>query len=418
MNPRTIQKLRRKFILIATSTYFFVMVFIGGCINISNYGLTRTQIYKILDFLVEYNGTVPDSASKDYLNDFSPEFTHSARSFTVSYSSDGDVDVTSTSHTAEVSDDEAESYAQRAIRRGKQYGRMGDYYYEVADTDDGQLVVFLNCLTQITQNKKIMHMTVLICLAGLVITVILVNIFSGRVVQPEIENMRRQKQFITNAGHELKTPLAVIRANTEVEEMINGENEWTQSTMRQVDRMDHLVQNLITISRAEENEDSSMLAIVDISKAVGSVAESCRETADREQKTLIIHLQPGIHAFVNESRIRQLVSILTDNALKYCDDKGTISICLDTVRHGRLLRLVVSNSFADGKNVDYSRFFDRFYREDESHAQDSEKGGYGIGLSIAESICRQYRGSIDVSWKDGVISFTCLLHLIKGPAAV
>jgi two-component system sensor histidine kinase CiaH len=416
LNPRTIQKLRRKFILIATSTYFFVMVFIGGCINISNYGLTRTQIYKILDFLVEYNGTVPENTSKDYLNDFSPEFTHSARYFTVTYASNGDIDVTSTSHTTEVSDDEAEAYAQKAINRGRQYGRMGDYYYEVADTDDGQIVVFLNCLTQITQNRKIMHMTVLICMAGLVITVILVNIFSGRVVQPEIENMRRQKQFITNASHELKTPLAVIRANTEVEQMINGENEWSQSTMRQVDRLSSLVQNLIMISRAEDSEDRSLFTVVDISKTVGDMAESCRETAGRDQKTLIVHLQPGIHALADESRIRQLVSILTDNALKYCDDKGTISICLDTVRHGRLIRLVISNSFADGKDVDYSRFFDRFYREDESHAQDSEKSGYGIGLSIAESICRQYRGSIDVSWKDGVISFTCLLHLVKGPA--
>ncbi len=418
MNPRTIQKLRRKFILIATSTYFFVMVFIGGCINISNYCLARTQIYKILDLLVEYNGVVPEGKSKDYLNDFSPEFTHSARYFTVTYARNGDVDITSTSHTSEVSDDEAEDYAQKALRRGRQYGRMDSYYYEVSTTDDGQIVVFLNCLTQITQNRKIMHMTILICLAGLVITVILVNIFSGHVVQPEIENMRRQKQFITNAGHELKTPLAVIRANTEVEEMINGENEWTQSTMRQVDRLDRLVQNLIMISRADENEDRSTLTIVDISKTVGDMIESCRETADREQKTLVVHLQPGIHALADETRIRQLVSILTDNALKYCDDKGTVSICLDTVRHGRLLRLVISNSFADGKDVDYSRFFDRFYREDESHTQDSEKGGYGIGLSIAESICCQYRGSIDVSWKNGVISFTCLLHLIKGPAAV
>ena len=103
-----------------------------------------------------------------------------------------------------------------------------------------------------------------------------------------------------------------------------------------------------------------------------------------------------------------LASLLIDNAFKYCDENGRVTFTLDTLKKGRTLRMICSNSYAEGASVDYSRFFDRFYREDSSH--NSDKGGYGIGLSIAESICQQYGGSIDVSWKDGEISFTCLLN--------
>ena len=103
------------------------------------------------------------------------------------------------------------------------------------------------------------------------------------------------------------------------------------------------------------------------------------------------------------NQISQLTALLVDNAIKYCDDGGEITVELS--QKGRYIRLIVSNSYAEGANQDYRRFFDRFYREDEAHTQG--RGGYGIGLSIAEGLMEQYRGSIDVSWKDGVISFTC-----------
>ena len=112
-----------------------------------------------------------------------------------------------------------------------------------------------------------------------------------------------------------------------------------------------------------------------------------------------------------ESRIRQLTVILIDNAFKYCDEKGLVHITFSRTRIGRQARLTVSNSYAAGKDVDFSRFFERFYREDTSHTANENAGGYGIGLSIAESICTQYKGSIRASWKDGIITFTCVLGL-------
>ena len=113
----------------------------------------------------------------------------------------------------------------------------------------------------------------------------------------------------------------------------------------------------------------------------------------------------------DESKIRQLAVILIDNAFKYCDEEGSILVTFSKTRIGRQVRLTVSNSYAKGKEVDYSQFFDRFYREDSSRSTNKEKDGFGIGLSIAESICTQYKGNIRAAWKDGTITFTCLLGI-------
>ena len=222
--------------------------------------------------------------------------------------------------------------------------------------------------------------------------------------------MEKQKQFITNASHELKTPLAVIKANTEMQEMLDGESEWSQSTLRQVDRMNGLIGNLVQIARAQERSAGAVRAI-DIAPAVRETADSFVPVAVSAGKTLTREIPDSLILKADESRIRQLTSLLADNAVKYCDDGGAILIRL--AHSGRNAVLTVSNDYAEGADVDYSRFFERFYRQDESRTISTDahgaasKSGYGIGLSIAESIVKSMNGSIRVSWKDGRISFTC-----------
>ena len=118
-------------------------------------------------------------------------------------------------------------------------------------------------------------------------------------------------------------------------------------------------------------------------------------------------LEEDVRMVARESAIQQLVTLLVDNAIKYCDPGGSVRVALSAPRKGRQVQIEVSNSYAAGETIDYSRFFERFYRNDEAH---SNQGGYGIGLSVAESICDRYRGSIKASWKDGDITFTCLLR--------
>ena len=190
--------------------------------------------------------------------------------------------------------------------------------------------------------------------------------------------------------------------------MMNGENEWNQSTMRQVDRMSTLIQNLVLIAKGQESEDKEEMIDTDVSEVINSTVETFKTVANTDEKELTSNVSEGIHMTAEGSSIRQLATLLIDNAIKYCDDNGKINVSLS--QKGKVTRFEVSNTYAEGKDVDYSKFFERFYRQDESHTgTNNKKGGYGIGLSIAEAIVKRYKGSINASWKDGVITFTCLL---------
>ena len=189
--------------------------------------------------------------------------------------------------------------------------------------------------------------------------------------------------------------------------MINGENEWNQSTLRQVDRMNGLIANLVMIARAEEKEDAGEMTLLDVSKLVRETADTFLPVAQQDGKQFEISVPEGILLTAEESDIRQLSSVLIDNAIKYCDEHGTIRVTLAALSRGRQIRLEVSNSYGEGKEIDYSRFFGRFDRQDQSHHAD--RGGYGIGLSIAETLVNKYHGSIDAGWKDGMITFKAVL---------
>lgn len=177
--------------------------------------------------------------------------------------------------------------------------------------------------------------------------------------------------------------------------------------MRQVDRMTGLIQNLVMVSRAQEKENNSERKKINVSAALQETSDTFLPVAVQNGKKLEKEIQENVMMTANESQIRQLSSLLIDNAIKYCDDGGTIRVTL-TQKGRSPVRLDVSNNYAKGGDVDYARFFERFYRQDKSH--NIEKGGYGIGLSIAQAIVEQYKGSsIDAAWKDGIITFTCLL---------
>jgi signal transduction histidine kinase len=221
--------------------------------------------------------------------------------------------------------------------------------------------------------------------------------------------MENQKRFITNAGHELKTPIAIISANAETIEMINGKSQWTGSILKQVRRLNNLITDLITLSKMGERSQTDLnMVSVDVSDTVQTVTESFQPMVTDEQKTLVSHIQPDLHIVSDAKCLYELVNILVDNAVKYCDDGGTIDVTLKSGKKNKGIIVTVANNYADGKNVDYSRFFERFYRGDESH--NSQKSGYGIGLSMAEELTQLLKGKISVNFKDGIITFMIKLN--------
>lgn len=425
MNEQAIKKLRRKFTWSAFLSFLIVMLLMGGMIYFVNLHTTIEHIHTVLNYIVENGGNIlkADERKKDneyHMNededyydiwkeifhtgiDSSPEFRYSTRYFSVIYNCDGNVETVETKSIASVSEEQAKKYAEKALKKNNTYGSFGNYYYQLENTEDGIIIVFLDCTANMASIGRLLNIILLLVLVGAAGAYLLVRIMSYRMIQPEIKAAERQKQFITNAGHELKTPLAVIKANTELDVMLNGENDWNKSTLRQIDRMTKLIADLITISRAEEKIDEKNISEFDFSNVAKDAADSFKTVALNSGKTLETEIEENVRIKGDQSKLQQLVTLLTDNAVKYCDDKGKIKVTLSS--KGKNVRLAVYNDYADGDKVDCSRFFERFYRADDSH--NTDKGGYGIGLSIAESIVRNNKGTIQVNWSNGVICFIC-----------
>ena len=237
----------------------------------------------------------------------------------------------------------------------------------------------------------------------LLLYVLLMIHFSKKLVQPFIENDERQKRFITNASHELKTPLAVISANNEMTEAVSGKTKWTESTGRQVKRLQSLIEDLVVLTRLDEMAEIA-LTDIDCSALVLETAESFRDVIESSGRTYRCEIEPNIHVQGEQRAIQQLTSILLDNAAKYCDEGGTITVKLSGKSKGKGAVCSISNTYAAGANEDTSRFFERFYRQDESH--NSGKSGFGIGLSMAKEITERLKGRIRASYSNQTISFT------------
>ena len=436
MNEKAIKKLRRKFTILALLSFVAVMLFMSITIYITNVVTTSRQVENTLIFLTSDSRIAQDAlgglmtmdeaqptedipeerngfldgifgALRDMFNTNAKsrsEVMYSLRYFTVIYLNDEPIEVL---HLNEMDESDAIAIAEfvKSEAGDAQSGKVGNYAFKTKTAGNSSALVLMNIENELANVRRVGNITLTLSIFGSLLALIVVRILSKIAIRPEIRNAENQKKFITNASHELKTPLAVIRANTELEMMMHGEDEWNRSTMNQVDRMTGLIQNLVMIAKADEKANKEDMSQTDVSECVSGTADTFLPVATQSGKNLTKDIPEGITMLAHESHIRQLTSLLVDNAIKYCDDGGTIDVAL--AQKGKGVKLTVSNHYAEGENVDYSRFFDRFYRQDESHNID--KGGYGIGLSIADSLVRQYKGKIDVSWKDGMISFVCVL---------
>ena len=456
MTEHEIKRIQNRFIMTSTLTLFCVMLIMGGFIYLFGTITIRNEAQQIMRYIVENDGDLPkpdtiqdneeeshdsDSDEEDTddpsftetmewslqsifgVGDFfgeTPDSYYTTRYFAVLFDESETVSLIKTSHIAYIEEEQAEEYARIALDRPFHFGNFGRYYYYCADRESGgTIVVYLDRTEQLSLMRRVLISVLSILGLGTFLSFFIMRLLSKGFVRTEVENVEKQKQFITNASHELKTPLAVIKANTEMQEMMDGESEWSQSTLRQVDRMTGLIGNLVQIARAQEMTDGE-LAPTDIAAAVLETADSFAPVAASDGKKLEKEIPDSLVTKSSDSSMRQLTSLLIDNAIKYCDDGGTIKVELTRSRRGAVL--TVSNDYAEGANVDYTRFFERFYRQDEAHTisagtvtgssegssgERTGKSGYGIGLSIAESLVKSMMGSIDVSWNKGRILFTC-----------
>ncbi|MCD7771271.1 MAG: HAMP domain-containing histidine kinase [Oscillospiraceae bacterium] len=327
----------------------------------------------------------------------SPELEYETRYFTVTFNNrSGNLVSVNTGKIAAVDSSAAVEYAEKVLAKSSTKGFVDDYRYLVYDGETEKTIVFLDCARNMSTFRTVITASLGISATGLVMVLILLIFLSGRIVKPFWENYEKQRRFITDAGHDLKTPLTVIGADAEVLEMDIGENEWITDIRNQVTRLTDMTNSLIMLSKMEEPEPQYQMIDFPLSDIVEEVLDQYRSLAKTHEKNLSGSIQPMISLNGDEKSIRRLLGVLLDNAMKYSDEHGTITLTLEQQRG--TIRLSVFNTCPYMPKESLPHLFDRFYRTDES--RNSQTGGYGLGLSIAAAIVTAHKGKISASTTD------------------
>ena len=293
--------------------------------------------------------------------------------------------------------DALQSKVIEALEKGKTSGFIGSYRFLKVETNVGNLILFLNCQRELDSYESFVKNSVLISIGVILSVLVLIILVSKRVIAPIQETYLKQKQFITGASHELKTPLAIISSNADVLEMMNGDSKWTQNIHNQVDRLSGLVNSLVVFSRMEEKDTVERIHF-DLTEALKLRIEDFDELANFQKKNIVADVDPNLKYYGEKDSIIQLMDILLENAIKYAPEDSDISVKLNKNR--RYATLKVSNR-ADVQKGDLSKVFDRFYRLDES--RNSAIKGYGIGLSMAQLIAEKHKETIQAyAPEDGI----------------
>lgn len=423
-----IKRLRRKLIAASMLSLLLVLTVVMGALNIFNYRSMTAQADSTLALLAEGGGTFPaafpgilpgGSASpaeptkpttaeptdppKHTKRRFSVELPFMSRYFSVVFDADGAVMYTDTSRIAAVDETTAIEMAARVRGAARERGFAGDYRYICQTLNSGVRVIFLDCERERATFRTFLWGSCAVSTVGLGAVFVLIWLLSGRIVRPMSESYEKQRRFITDAGHELKTPITIIDADAELLEMeVGEENEWLHDIRRQTARLGRLTADLIYLSKMDEERVELQMIEFPFSDVVTETAQSFAAPAMTQGKRFTVDVEPMLTLCGDEKSIRQLVSILLDNALKYSPDGGEITLTVR--RQGRSVTLTAANTAEPLDSDHLSHLFDRFYRVDGARSG----GGYGLGLSIARAIVTAHKGRITAACEGGqlVISVT------------
>ena len=393
-----IQKLRGRFIVLAMSTLLAVLVVLVGGINFASYSGIVSEADRLLTAenpgrIAKNKGSIGAGAN-GLFSQFTPDNHNYARFFSVTLAADGTVWDILLPIGSMLEESEASALAMKALSKDADTGFQSIYRYRKQYDGDTVRIHFLDCGREISAYRQFLLTSVLLSAVGLLLIFGIVVYASGRIVRPFAESYEKQKQFITDAGHEIKTPLTIIQADADVLEMDLGENEWLADIQSNIRRLTELTNDLVSLARMEEGGTDLELLEIPVSDVVSETAHAFHTLAQAQKKELRIAVEPMLSMEADEKAITKLVSILLDNALKYSPEGTAIHLAL--AKQGKQLKLAVQNvsavSLPEG-NLD--RLFERFYRADPS--RNSQTGGHGIGLSIAGAIVAAHNGQIHAS---------------------
>lgn len=412
-----IKTLRKKFIKITALALFGVLFLLVLAINGLNIYTGLKELDRTMDIIIDNDGSFPeksvplpdgaertagpkDNASRE--NDTTPgsiasrnrEKFFTTRFCTITLDDNQTIVDINTDRIAAISADDAKKFTKEIMKSGKDDGWIHNYRYHIENKENKTLLVLLDSSAALSSAFTILIISLFVALICYLLILIIIILCSGKVILPIAESYEKQKQFITDAGHELKTPITIISANAELLAMTySDKDEWIQGIMRQAARMHNLVQQLVTLSRMDEEQPSLVFQDFPVSDALYDTVMVFKTLCRKCGLSLQADIQPDLMMHGDESSMRQLFSILLDNAVKYCDEGGTIIVVF---KKEKGLWLRISNSCRDVDELALDKVFDRFYRSDQARTDKpyAEKGSYGLGLAIAKSLVHSHRGRI------------------------
>ena len=410
-----INKLKRKFLIMGTVFMFILMTVLVLAMNLINFSQVTADADTVLEVLsqqgLKFSEDMPRPEMPDKPDDFikkgmSPEIPYESRYFVVRVDSDGEIIKSDLSKIVAVDEDSAQEYIKNALASRNDRGFINNFRYKKTTAGGETSIIFLDCGRKLDDFTNFLIISVIVGLAGCVIVFVAFFFTAGKIVSPIAQSYEKQKRFISDAGHELKTPLTIINANVDLLET-EGEKEELQDIRRQIKRLTQLTDNLVFLSKTEESGNVLQKIDFPLSDLVSETAAEFRALALSNSIEFNTDIAQNVTLCGSPDFVRRLISILLENAVKYSPPQGEILLELKTDKKFAMLK--ISNTTATAVNgEDLKNIFERFFRLDSS--RNSQTGGHGIGLSIAKAIVEAHGGSIAASTKTGN-DFTITVNL-------
>ena len=394
-----IKKLRRKFILISILSVFFVLFVTIMSINISNYAVIENNARNTLDQIVNV-GTRPNQGP----DGIRPNFIdlRQEQYFLISFDTDGNIKDVDTRQMFIYSDDECKELATKVYSDELVSGALGSLrYLKTTKPDQITYIAFIDINKHLDSFQSFLLVSSLISIGAYLALIGLIMIASKFAFKSNEEVYKKQKIFITNASHELKTPITIISADLDLLEMDNGKNEWSESIRDQLTKLTNMTNQLIMLSKFEE-EDKSRFPFNDFSldTLCKDIIDSFLPSFEKENIKFSYRIADHISLHGNKSLIDELIHIFLDNSLKYTGGENKSSnFIVDTNNKGKI-EFRFSNTIDKQDEVDTKQIMERFYR-----SPSNKKEGSGVGLSIAQEIINIHKAKIAISKNDDIISF-------------
>ena len=383
------KQLQKSFVKSAMLSFTAVLLVVLVAVNVVNYRQTVNQVDRLGTMLVNNDGTFPDApeggmAPKEHPEHGMPkvmEFRKDdqmATRYAVVRVANNAVQSVDRTHLVSLDEEALKELGLRIAQGTSTKGWEGSLRYQVAKTDAGTMVVLVDANKETQQISRLMMVTGAVFILCLAVVYVIVRLVSKRAIRPFVENVERQQQFIANASHEIKTPLAVLSANTDLLAMMGTESKFVDSNKRQIKRLNSLVEQMLILSRYDEGEAATTKEEVDLVAVTKAIVEEILPVLN--EKGLRVEFTGEAQTIIttNKSAMTELVRILLDNAMKYTVGEPVITI------ESKRTQLAIGNETEPMTKEQVSQIFDRFYRVDSSRNRTT--GGSGLGLSIAQKI--------------------------------